>query len=99
MSKSDPNSAIFMEDSADDVKRKIKNSYCPPLIVEKNPILDYCKYIIFGWKNKLLITRKPENGGDKEYKSYNEMEADYISGALHPGDLKPAVIIAINELI
>ena len=30
MSKSDPNSAIFMEDSADDVKRKIKNAYCPP---------------------------------------------------------------------
>lgn len=29
MSKSDPDSAIFMEDSADDVKRKIYNAYCP----------------------------------------------------------------------
>ena len=29
MSKSKPNSAIFMEDSAADVKRKIKKSYCP----------------------------------------------------------------------
>lgn len=29
MSKSDPDSAIFMEDSAEDVERKIMNAYCP----------------------------------------------------------------------
>ena len=29
MSKSDPDSAIFMEDSEEDVRRKIKAAYCP----------------------------------------------------------------------
>ena len=29
MSKSDPDSAIFMEDTAEDVRRKIQNAYCP----------------------------------------------------------------------
>ena len=29
MSKSDPDSAVFMEDSAEDVERKIMNAYCP----------------------------------------------------------------------
>ena len=29
MSKSDPDSAIFMEDAAEDVARKINNAYCP----------------------------------------------------------------------
>eukprot|EP00122_Pirum_gemmata_P009717 Pgem_evm2s8969 len=29
MSKSDPDSAIFMEDSAEDVVRKMNNAYCP----------------------------------------------------------------------
>jgi tyrosyl-tRNA synthetase len=29
MSKSDPDSAIFMEDAAEDVERKIMNAYCP----------------------------------------------------------------------
>lgn len=29
MSKSDPDSAIFMEDAAEDVERKIRNAYCP----------------------------------------------------------------------
>jgi tyrosyl-tRNA synthetase len=43
MSKSDPDSAIFMEDSAEEVERKIKKSYCPPGIAKENPILDYTK--------------------------------------------------------
>ncbi len=29
MSKSDPDSAIFMEDSVEDVNRKIKKAFCP----------------------------------------------------------------------
>ena len=32
MSKSDPDSAIFMEDSVDDVQRKIMNAYCPSTV-------------------------------------------------------------------
>lgn len=57
MSKSHPDSAIFMEDSADDVNKKIKKAFCPEKIEEKNPILDYCKTIIFPAKNRLLIER------------------------------------------
>jgi tyrosyl-tRNA synthetase len=32
MSKSDPNSAIFMEDSEIDVNSKIKKAFCPPQV-------------------------------------------------------------------
>ncbi len=32
MSKSDPDSAIFMEDSVEDVQRKIMNAYCPSTV-------------------------------------------------------------------
>ena len=38
MSKSDPNSAIFMEDSEKDVQSKIKKAYCPPGVVEKESV-------------------------------------------------------------
>ena len=47
MSKSDPDSAIFMEDSIQDVNRKLK-AYCPIGIADDNPILDYAKHIVFG---------------------------------------------------
>lgn len=56
MSKSDPDSAIFMEDTAEDVKRKIKKAYCPPGIVEKNPIMDYAKHVIFGYYGLLTVS-------------------------------------------
>lgn len=42
MSKSNPDSAIFMEDSAKEVEKKIKKAYCPPQVIDQNPILDYC---------------------------------------------------------
>ena len=37
MSKSDPNSAIFMEDTAAEVKSKIRGAFCPPAVVAGNP--------------------------------------------------------------
>jgi tyrosyl-tRNA synthetase len=58
MSKSDPDSAIFMEDSVEDVKRKIKKAFCPPEVVEKNPIMDYTKHIIFGYYHKMSVTNQ-----------------------------------------
>ena len=33
MSKSDPDSAIFMEDTVKDVNRKVKKAWCPPGVV------------------------------------------------------------------
>lgn len=65
MSKSNPDSAIFMEDSPKDVDNKIKKAFCKERVIEGNPIMDYCKNIIFGCRSKLEITRKPENGGNK----------------------------------
>jgi len=41
MSKSDPDSAIFMEDTEEEVRRKISKAFCAPKDVEKNPILKY----------------------------------------------------------
>ena len=38
MSKSNPNSAIFMTDSEEEVKVKFKKAYCPEAEIEDNPI-------------------------------------------------------------
>jgi hypothetical protein len=35
---------------------QVKKAYCPPQIVEKNPIVDYCKFIIFGYYSKMTVT-------------------------------------------
>ena len=67
MSKSNPDSAIFMEDTAKEVDKQIKQAFCKERVIEGNPILDYCKNIIFGCRDKVEITRKPENGGNRYF--------------------------------
>lgn len=99
MSKSMPDSAIFMEDPADEVKRKIKKAFCPPGIVEDNPVLDYLKYLVFAVRTELLIERSEENGGNRLYKSYAELEQEFVEGKLHPMDLKEATAKVINDLL
>jgi tyrosyl-tRNA synthetase len=65
MSKSDPDSAIFMEDTEADVNLKIKRAYCPPGDLKDNPCFDYLKHIVFQKFDSFTISRKPEDGGDK----------------------------------
>ena len=100
MSKSDPDSAIFMEDTRKDVERKISSAFCEEGVVEENPILDYCKSIIFPAHGQMTITKAAKFGGDSRvYGSYDELKADYEAKELHPGDLKRAVAGAINDLL
>lgn len=99
MSKSDPDSAIFMEDAEADVNRKIKSAYCPPCVVEKNPVLNYTKFIVFGKQSEFTVRRTSENGGDVTFATYEALEEAYRNGALHPSDLKPAVAEALNAFI
>ncbi|MQL68570.1 hypothetical protein Taro_000828 [Colocasia esculenta] len=99
MSKSDPSSAIFMEDEEAEVNLKIKKAFCPPQIVQGNPCLEYIKYIVFPWLGKFEVSRDDKNGGNKTFSSMEELVADYESGALHPGDLKPSLSKALNQML
>jgi tyrosyl-tRNA synthetase len=99
MSKSDPNSAIFMEDAEHDVNSKIKKSFCPPGVVQGNPCLEYIKFVVLPWFGEFFIVRKPDNGGDVTYTDYEAVEKDYVDGKLHPGDVKPALSKAINKIL
>ncbi|KAL2642948.1 hypothetical protein R1flu_010535 [Riccia fluitans] len=99
MSKSMSDSAIFMEDEESEVKTKIKKAYCPPLIVEGNPCYEYTVYIVLPYFNEFVVERKPENGGNKTYKTAEELKEDYVSGALHPSDLKPSLTKALNRIL
>lgn len=99
MSKSNPDSAIFMTDSTEDVERKIKNAYCPPKQLEENPIIEYCKYIIFEKQKELLIQRPEKFGGELLLKGFEDLAKEYSTGKLHPMDLKKAVARAINTYL
>ncbi len=99
MSKTNPDKAIFMNDSEEDIKRKIAKAYCPAKIVEENPMLEYSKHLIFEKFKVLEIKRDEKFGGDLVIENYAELEKLYREGKIHPADLKNAVAYYINEMI
>jgi len=99
MSKSIPDSAIWMTDSEEDIKRKISKAYCPEKQVVENPIMEYAKFLVFEKFGKLEVKRPTKFGGDLVFRSYAELERDYLAGKLHPMDLKNAVAESINEMV
>ncbi len=99
MSKSKPDTAIFMTDSVDDVNRKIKKAYCPEKKTDDNPILEYCQYIIFERISPFTIERPEKYGGNASYKTYAQLEKAFAAGEVHPSDLKTSVAKYINQLL
>ena len=53
MSKSKPDTAIFMTDSKEEVLRKFSKAYCPEGQEQDNPVLEYAKYIVFEKYSKI----------------------------------------------
>jgi tyrosyl-tRNA synthetase len=99
MSKTNPETAIFMNDSEQDIKRKIQKTYCPAKVTEENPILEYSKYLIFEKFNVMEIKRQGKFGGDLVIENYSELEKLYKEGKIHPADLKDSVASYINEML
>jgi tyrosyl-tRNA synthetase len=101
MSKSDPESALFLTDSDNDIRRKIKNAFCPMGIVENNPVIDIMKYLIFPYyAREIEIKRSESHGGPYTIHSFRELESKYLNSEVHPMDLKKALTeILINIIL
>ncbi len=99
MSKSKPETAIFMTDSKEDIEKKFKNAFCPEGQIEENPVIEYAKYIVFEKFKKIEINRPEKFGGNIEIKSQQELEKLYAEKKIHPLDLKNSIAKHIDELI
>ncbi|BDA45270.1 Tyrosine-tRNA ligase [Coccomyxa sp. Obi] len=101
--KGDANSGIYMDDTKQDVDRKIKKAFCPlhdqGFGVHENPVLTYITLLVLPWTGKFTVTFTKEDGRQKEYLDAAKVEADYLSGALHPSDMKPALAAALNAIL
>jgi len=99
MSKSNPNSAIFMTDTKEEITQKFKKAYCPEGEVKDNPVLEYCKYIVFEKISEFTIERPEKFGGNVTYTSYEELEKAFVDKEVHPMDLKAATAKYIDTFI
>ncbi len=99
MSKSRPETAIFIHDTSEEVHGKIQKAYCPPREAEGNPILQFCEYVLLPRFGSLTVERESRHGGDITYRDYPPLEAAYLQGDLHPKDLKEAVAKGIDAYL
>ena len=99
MSKSKPDTAIFMTDSEEDVNRKFKKAHSIDGVVEDNPVLEYAKYIIFEVNDTFEIERPDKFGGNVSYNSYEELEEAFKNQELKSIDLKQGVARMINKML
>ena len=99
MSKSKPETSIFVHDSAGEILRKVNSAYCPPKVLEGNALIEYSRYIVFRKQKSLRIERPEKYGGNVEFFSPDGLEKAYVSGALHPADLKRGVGVALDGII
>jgi tyrosyl-tRNA synthetase len=99
MSKSKPWTAIFIHDTEKQIEEKLQKAWCPPKLVEMNPMLEIVKYVVFHENKSFRIERPAKFGGTVEFQNYEEVETAYACGNLHPQDLKNAVADALNRIL
>ncbi|NPV62120.1 MAG: tyrosine--tRNA ligase [Methanotrichaceae archaeon] len=91
---------IAVDEPAEEVAKKIKNAFCPAKVVEDNPVLAICKYHVFPRiEGGMTVKRPAKFGGDVSYQNYEALEADFVSGAMHPQDLKKAAAEYMIEIL
>jgi len=99
MSKSKPESCIFIYDQPEEIKQKISHAFCPEKTVEYNPILEICKFIIFKENKTFTIRRPVKFGGPITFNNLKELQKTYADGKLHPQDLKNAVAEELARIL
>ncbi|MEM2906260.1 MAG: tyrosine--tRNA ligase [Candidatus Bathyarchaeia archaeon] len=99
MSKSKPWTCIFIHDSAEAIKQKLKRAWCPPKEAKLNPVLELVRYVIFEERDSFRLERNSKYGGDIEFQSYPQLERAYVSGEIHPEDLKLNVAAEIDRIL
>ena len=99
MSKSKPETCIFIYDKPTEIKDKMTRAFCPERTIAFNPVIDICRHIVFREKSIFTIERPIKFGGTIEFHSFNELETAYKQGKLHPQDLKNGVASELASIL
>jgi len=99
MSKSKPESCIFVHDSPEQIRTKVKNAYCPAKQVEANPVLELAKHAVFPNQENLTIERPAKYGGTQVFQTCVKLEKAFVEGKVHPLDLKNGVAEALVSIL
>ncbi len=90
---------ISVDDTPDEIKKKMKGAFCTEGSVKDNPVLSLFKFHIMPRYPEITIKRPLKYGGDLHYSSYEALESDFAAKGLHPMDLKAAGAEYMNGIL
>lgn len=90
---------ISVDDTEEEIYRKLKKAYCKLGDTEENPVLALFRYHIFPRYETVVIERPEKFGGNITYTSYEEMENAFVAESVHPMDLKNSAAKYISDIL
>jgi len=90
---------ISIDDSEEELTKKIGKAFCQAGIVENNPVLDLFRYHIFIKYPTITIERPEKHGGNMDYASFDALKDDFAAKKIHPLDLKKAAAKYMNKTL
>lgn len=98
MSKSKPETCIFIHDKPEEVEKKLLNAYCPAKHITHNPLIEFNRNLLFSEKGFTLDIDRPQKyGGAFSVANFRDLCFKYETGEIHPLDLKRATAQALNR--
>lgn len=94
MSKSDPNGALLLHDTLEQVQKKMKKAYLDPED-EHSPVYELAEHVVFPEFGQILVTPNPKFGEPSTWDNLDSFKAAVMDGTLHPFDAKMGVAAGV----
>jgi len=98
MSKSKRESAIFIHDTPDEIRAKMKKAFCPPE-TEFNPVLDWTEHLVFQQWQGVGSQAQTGTRRRRDYQTFEELKTAYADKSLFSLDLKNALADSLIETL
>ena len=94
MSKSDPNGALLLHDTLEQVQKKMKKAYLDPED-EHSPVYELAEHVVLPEFGHIQVTPNPKFGEPSTWGDLDAFKAAVMDGTLHPFDAKMGVAAGV----
>jgi len=94
MSKSDPNGALLLHDTLEQVQKKMKKAYLDPED-EHSPVYELAEHVVLPEFGHIQVTPNPKFGEPSTWNDLESFKSAVMDGTLHPFDAKMGVAAGV----
>lgn len=87
MSKSDPNGALLLHDTPEQIRKKMRKAYISP-DDPQSPVYELAEHILLPEFGEIVVTPNPKFGQPSTWTDLEAFRAAVMDGTLHPLDAK-----------